>query len=181
MKTILLLSSSPAFPETISSGLDVVAFKVIHRVNAGQAEPLLQADIVDICLLDLEADQLQSTWSIEQLRRIAPHCPIIAFIAQSDSQGEEEAYVHGVSYVLTKPVRPRILATVMERLLQPALGGNARGGGSLGGSPANIAAPAAVVAAPQRPTSALQALSVVRDEEDGCTLRVWIPGVGRRE
>jgi signal transduction histidine kinase len=24
-------------------------------------------------------------------------------------------------------------------------------------------------------------LSVVRDEEDGCTLRVWIPGVGRRE
>src|SRR5437870_5412976 len=119
MKTILLLSSSPAFSEAMTTGLDPAAFQLIHRINVAQGEPLLRADIVDVCLLDLESDPLQGSWSIEQLRRIAPHCPTITFIPAGNAQLEEEAYLRGVSHVLTKPARPRMLTTLLERLFQP--------------------------------------------------------------
>src|SRR2546423_11294861 len=72
MKTVVVLSSNPAFPEAISSGVDASAFKIVHRVDVTQAEPLLRANIVDLCILDLQSDQLQGSWAIEQLQRMSP-------------------------------------------------------------------------------------------------------------
>src|SRR5690242_4297479 len=115
MKTVLVLSSNPAFPETIASAVSAAAFKIVHRVEVAQAEPLLRAKIVDVCIIDFEADQMQASWAMEQTRSMSPGSAIIAFIPENNMQWMEEAYLHGAWHVLTKPVRPRIIAALLER------------------------------------------------------------------
>src|SRR5208282_4248549 len=44
------------------------------------------------------------------------NCPIIAYTAESQSEWEEEAFLHGVTHVLTKPIRARLLGSLLERL-----------------------------------------------------------------
>ena len=71
MKTVLVLSSNPAFPGAITAGLSTSAFKIIHRIEAREAEPLIRANIVDLCIVDFESDQIDSSWKIVQLRRLS--------------------------------------------------------------------------------------------------------------
>jgi signal transduction histidine kinase len=73
--------------------------------------------MMDACVLEVELTTAQSVWVIEKLRRLSPQCPIIAYTSAKDWQWEEEAYLQGVSHVLTKPARPRLLSVVLERLL----------------------------------------------------------------
>src|SRR6266404_668652 len=115
MKTVLVLSSNREFIEAISAGMDSSAFKVIQRVDLGQAEPLLRASIVDMA-----SDEPQALWLIERLRRISPDCPVVVFTDQKSLQWEEEAYLQGALHVLTKPVRPRMLRTLLDRFFRTA-------------------------------------------------------------
>ena len=66
--------------------------------------------------LDLELLGVQGIWAVEKLRRHDAKCPVIAYTAAKKSEWEEEAYLHGVTHVLTKPVRIRLLNELLERL-----------------------------------------------------------------
>src|SRR5438132_13608486 len=59
---------------------------------------------------------VEGVWAIERLRRRASKLPLIAYTAYSQSEWEEEAFLHGVTHVLTKPVRARLLNSLLERL-----------------------------------------------------------------
>jgi signal transduction histidine kinase/CheY-like chemotaxis protein len=117
MKTILVLSLHPEFAETLRAGLDAERFRVVHRVNWEEAEPLLAHGLIHACVLDLDLTGVQAIWVLEQLRRRNPRCPILVCTDSKPAEWEEEAYLKGVTHVLAKPVRPRTLATLLERLL----------------------------------------------------------------
>ncbi|MEP6662314.1 MAG: ATP-binding protein, partial [Verrucomicrobiota bacterium] len=68
------------------------------------------------CLIDVELTDIQGIWITEKLRRNLPNCPILLFVGSSKWDWEEEAYLHGVAHILTKPVRPRLLNNLLERL-----------------------------------------------------------------
>jgi signal transduction histidine kinase/CheY-like chemotaxis protein len=116
MKTILALSNHPAFAETIRAGLNPEQYRVVHRLNVDEAEPLLVHGLAGACILDVDLMDVEVVWAVERLRRRDPKTPIIAYTAYSESAWEEEAFLHGVTHVLTKPVRTRLLATLLERL-----------------------------------------------------------------
>jgi nitrogen-specific signal transduction histidine kinase/CheY-like chemotaxis protein len=116
MKTILALSNHPAFAETIRAGLNPEQYRVVHRLNVDEAEPLLMHGLAGACILDVDLMDVEVVWAVERLRRRDPKTPIIAYTAYSESAWEEEAFLHGVTHVLTKPVRTRLLATLLERL-----------------------------------------------------------------
>ncbi len=116
MKTILVLSSHPNFADTIRAGLEPEQYRVIHRLNVDEAEPLLEHDLAGACILDVDLMGVEGVWVIERLRRHAAKTPIIAYTADNQSEWEEEAFLHGVTHVLTKPVRPRLLNSLLERL-----------------------------------------------------------------
>ena len=59
---------------------------------------------------------VQGVWVIERLHRRDGKCPIIAYTTASQSDWEEEAFLNGVTHVLTKPVRARLLNSLLERL-----------------------------------------------------------------
>jgi len=117
MKTLLVLSPHPETAETIRSGLDPAHYRVMHRARPEESEPLLAHGLAQACLLDLELDGVQGLWTVERLRRSAARCPIIIYSGVNPPEWEEEAYLRGVSHVLAKPIRPRLLALLLDRLL----------------------------------------------------------------
>lgn len=116
MKTILVLSPHPDFAEMIEAGLNREEYRIVHRIGVEEAEPLLVHGLISACILDMDLIGVQGIWIIERLRRRDSNCPIIAYTAESQSEWEEEAFLHGVTHVLTKPVRARLLSSLLERL-----------------------------------------------------------------
>lgn len=120
MKTILVLSAHPEMAETIRAGLSPEHYRIIHRAGATEAEPMLTHGLAQGVIVDVEFNGVQNMWLIERLRRRDARCPIIIYTGAKQSEWEEEAYLRGVTHVLSKPVRPRALAALLERLFTPA-------------------------------------------------------------
>jgi signal transduction histidine kinase/CheY-like chemotaxis protein len=147
MKTLLVLAEHPDFAEAIRAGVDPGQFRVIHRTNLEEAEPLLAHGLAEACITDLELSSVRGVWSLERLRRRAPKCPILIYTGAHQCEWEEEAYLQGASHVLTKPVRPRLLAALLERLWPAAV-------------PAQAPLPASLPAAPETTVRAVEAAAV---------------------
>jgi signal transduction histidine kinase len=116
MKTLLVLAQHPDMVEAIRSGLNPEQYRVIYRANSEEAEPLLVNGLADVCIVDVELTSVQGVWFLEKLRRRAPKCPVILYTGPKEWEWEEEAYLKGATHVLNKPVRPRMLMTLLERL-----------------------------------------------------------------
>src|SRR5882762_6644764 len=116
MKTLLVLSQSPDLPEAVPAALNPEQYRVLHRATMEEAEPFLAQGLADGCIIDMELTDVQAIWLLEKIRRRAPKCPTIIYTGARQSQWEEEAYLQGAAQVLTKPVRGRLLTTILERL-----------------------------------------------------------------
>ena len=116
MKTILVLSPHPDFAETIRASLNPEQYRVVHRLSVDEAEPLLVHGLADACILDVDLMGVEGVWVIERLRRRDAKSPLIAYTANTQSEWEEEAFLRGVTHVLAKPVRSRLLNSLLERL-----------------------------------------------------------------
>ena len=78
---------------------------------------MLHGALFNACVMDVESSNVQWIWMIEKLRRRAPQCVIIVYCGTKGWEWEEEAYLMGVAHVLTKPVRARVLNSLLERTL----------------------------------------------------------------
>ncbi|MCU0782644.1 MAG: ATP-binding protein [Verrucomicrobia bacterium] len=116
MKTILVLTPNPEFADTLRAGLNPEQFRVVHRASLEEAEPLLAHGLTHACILDLDLSDVQGIWVIEKLRRRNPRCPLLVCTDSKRPEWEEEAYLKGVTHVLTKPVRARMLTALLDRL-----------------------------------------------------------------
>lgn len=116
MKTILVLSPHPDFAEAIRTSLNSEQYRIVHRVTVEEAEPLMVHGLAGAVILDADLMGVQSIWSIERLRRRDKKTPIIAYTEFSQADWEEEAFLHGITHVLTKPARHRLLNSVLDRL-----------------------------------------------------------------
>ena len=119
MKTLLVIAQHPEVAQAIPGVLNPEQYRVIHRLNAEEAEPLLSHGVLDACIVDVELANVQGIWTIEKLRRRIPNCPIIVYAGSKPWEWEEEAYVQGVAYVLNKPARGRLLSNELFQRLLP--------------------------------------------------------------
>lgn len=120
MKTLLVLSSHPELAESIRTGLSPENYRIIHRTGQDEADPMLAHGLAHGVIIDVEFNGVQNIWLVERLRRRNARCPIIVFAGNKQVEWEEEAYLRGASHVLSKPVRPRALAALLERLFAVA-------------------------------------------------------------
>lgn len=116
MKTLLILAAHPDLAESIRAALPPEQYRVIHRTSLEQAEPFTGRGLVDLCLLDAELTGVQAIWAIEKVRRRLPHAALVVCTTARQAEWEEEAVLQGVAHILTKPVRPRLLNVILERL-----------------------------------------------------------------
>ena len=138
MRTLLVLAEHPDLAEAVRAGLESDRYRVLHRSSLEEAEPLLVHGLADACILDAELSNVQGLWAVEKLRRRVPKCPVIIYTGARSWEWEEEAYLHGVAHILTKPVRTRMLAALLDRLWPEAAAPR----------PALLPAPAAPTPAP---------------------------------
>lgn len=116
MKTILVLAQNPELPGTIRTALELQSHRIIHRPDVEEAEPLLKQGSLDACLVDADQPQVQALWMVERLRELCRSLPILVFSVVRSPEWEEQMYLRGVAQVLSKPVRPRLLQSLIERL-----------------------------------------------------------------
>jgi signal transduction histidine kinase len=116
MKTLLVLAEHPDFAETVRVGLNPDEYRILHRTGIEEAEPLLAHGLAEACIVDVELTSVQGIWFLEKLRRKSAKLPVIIYTGPKEWEWEEEAYLQGATHVLTKPVRPRLLTAVLDRL-----------------------------------------------------------------
>lgn len=122
MKTLLVIARQPGLAEAVRAVLDAGEFRVLHHVEVWAAEPLFSQGAIDGVILDAELTDVRPIRAIEHLRRAMPGRPVILFASASQWEWEEEAYLLGVDYILTKPVRARLLTSLLERSWQKPTG-----------------------------------------------------------
>src|SRR2546426_11443634 len=116
MKTILVVSQLPELGESIRAALNPEQYRIVHRFNVEEAEPLLNHGLLDACIVDVELANVQGIWMIEKVRRKVANCPVLVFTGAERWEWEEEAYLQGIRHVLSKPARPRMLNAILDGL-----------------------------------------------------------------
>lgn len=117
MITVLILSKQASLAAAIQSVLDPKVYSEIVKEDVWEAESLLGRGAIDVTIVDVELIDARSVCLLEELKTAAPSCPILLYTASSQWEWEEDAYLIGVTHVLKKPIRGKLLNTLLDRLL----------------------------------------------------------------
>jgi signal transduction histidine kinase/DNA-binding NarL/FixJ family response regulator len=124
MHTVLVLTYQPTFASGIVAVLDPARWRVLSHEDAASAAQIAARQAVDAVILDVDLNNAQILDAVKVVRDRVSTVPLIVYSAEGHCHWEEEAYLMGVSHVLEKPVRGRLLNHLLEKLL---------GGGSMSG------------------------------------------------
>jgi signal transduction histidine kinase len=122
MRTLLILSKLRAFPASVEAAADFSKYQIIVKEDLRAAESLLTRGAIDGVILDLELTDVNATRLIEQVRAAAPDAPLIVVSAEKHWEWEEDAFLLGVSHVITKPIRGKLLNNLLDRVFQDPSG-----------------------------------------------------------
>ncbi len=116
MRTLLVLSNQEHFGAALHSVLEPSRFQIIQKESVAESEYLLSRGAIDATILDADVAGARTVRSIEELKTAAPGCPVMLYTGDKQWQWEEEAYLMGVAHVLAKPVRGKLLNSLLARL-----------------------------------------------------------------
>ena len=116
MRTLLIITRQLSLASAVQTVLDPVKFQLITKEAIAEAEFLLSRGAIDATILDAELTDTRAIRLIEELKTFAPGCPILIYASEKQWEWEEDAYLLGVEHILKKPVRGKLLNTLLERL-----------------------------------------------------------------
>lgn len=116
MRTLLILTKQPALASAFGAALDPAKYQVIVKEDLWEAEALLTRGAIDAVILEVELTDVRAIRYIEQMKQAAPGVPLLVYTADKQWEWEEDAYLLGVEHVITKPVRGKLLTTLLGRL-----------------------------------------------------------------
>jgi len=120
MRTLLILSKLRTFPAAVEAAADFAKYKIIVKEDLRAAESLLSRGAIDAAILDLELTDMHAIRMIEQVREAAPEVPLIVVSTDKHWEWEEDAFLLGVSHIISKPIRPKLLNNLLDRIFQDA-------------------------------------------------------------
>ncbi|HEY3854967.1 MAG TPA: ATP-binding protein [Verrucomicrobiae bacterium] len=120
MRTLLVIAPTNALSQAIGVALNADAYRIIDHEKLKGDELRHMASSIDVCVVDAELTSVEAIRTIEFYRRALPHCPMILYTTHSQWDWEEDAYLLGVNHILTKPVRGKLLQSLMDRILAKA-------------------------------------------------------------
>jgi nitrogen-specific signal transduction histidine kinase/DNA-binding response OmpR family regulator len=122
MKTLLVLAKSTGFGEAIKVSLNPQQYRVVVSQSLEQSEQLLRVGFLEGCILDADLNDIKPVRLVQSLREMAPRCPIIIYSGAKQWEWEEEVYLLGVRHILAKPIRARLLESILDRVFQSTAG-----------------------------------------------------------
>jgi signal transduction histidine kinase len=117
MNTVLVIAPQSPLAAAVRAALDPSLYRVLGQSELNDDELRLSAGCIDACICEVDLTMVKPIRFLERLRHILPHCPLILYADAPGLEWEEEAYVLGVSQVLAKPLRARLLNSVLARVL----------------------------------------------------------------
>ena len=117
MRTLLVIAPTNALSQAIRVALNAEAYRIIDHESLKGDELRHMASSIDVCIVDAELTSIEAIRTIELYRHALPHCPMILYASHSQWDWEEDAYLLGVNHILTKPVRGKLLHSLMDRIL----------------------------------------------------------------
>ncbi len=117
MKTLLVIAA-PSVSTAVREALDPARYRLLEQSSCGEDELLLTASSIDGCIVDAELTTVEPLRAIRQIRGFLPRCPMILYATATAAEWEEDAYLLGVNHILSKPLRARLLNSVLDRLVQ---------------------------------------------------------------
>jgi nitrogen-specific signal transduction histidine kinase/DNA-binding NarL/FixJ family response regulator len=117
MRTLLVIAPNNNLAAAIRVALDATSYRIVEHAGLGEDELRLLAPSIDACVLDAELTSIDAIRSVEKFRRALPHTPMVLYASETQGGWEVDAYVLGVRHVLKKPIRARLLQSVLDRLL----------------------------------------------------------------
>ena len=118
MRTLLILSKQRAFPAAVEAAADFSKYQLIVKEDLRAAESLLTRGAIDAIILDMELMGPTAIRMIEQIRQAAPEAPLIVVSEEKQWEWEEDAFLLGVSHVVTKPIRGKLLKNLLDRVFE---------------------------------------------------------------
>ena len=116
MRTLLVLTKQPSLATAVQTVLDPIQFQIITKEAVNEAEFLLVRGAIDAVILDAELTDARAIRMISDIKSFAPGCPIIVYAGAKQWEWEEDAYLLGVEHVLAKPIRGKLLNTLLGRI-----------------------------------------------------------------
>lgn len=116
MRTLLVIAPNTGLAAAVRAALDSSLYRVIEQNEFGDEQLRLTGASIDACLLDVDLTTIEPIRNITRLRRLLPQCPVILYASDSHWTWEEEAYLLGVNHILAKPVRGRLLNSLLGGL-----------------------------------------------------------------
>ncbi len=142
MKTLVALSPGKGFADALEAALPGDAWRVIHHTHPMEKGLLAVPGAVDVVIAECQLTDVLPIRLAETLRKLQPGMPVIFYSDEQRQEWVEEAYLAGVSYVLPKPIRHRLLAEMLDRVMpaplalepkrEPTAVANARPAGTAG-------------------------------------------------
>ncbi|MEB3289286.1 MAG: PAS domain-containing protein [Leptolyngbya sp.] len=132
---ILLAEDSEANINTTRAYLEAKGYQIIVAHNGLEAVHLAASALPDIILMDIQMPHLDGLEAIRQVRQnpALATVPIIALTALAMPKDEERCLAAGANYYLSKPIRLKQLAQVIETLAE-GTGNPGRGRGRIDGA-----------------------------------------------
>ena len=117
MNRILVIAAPARAAEALKVLLPPDRFGIVHLPRAELIRETLPPACIDLCMIDTDLADAGSLRLVDEVRRQLPGVPIVAAAATTIREWEEDAILHGVSFVFKKPLRGPLLITVFDRLL----------------------------------------------------------------
>uniref|UniRef100_UPI003969C5EB PAS domain-containing hybrid sensor histidine kinase/response regulator n=1 Tax=Pseudanabaena galeata TaxID=1112103 RepID=UPI003969C5EB len=116
---ILLAEDNEANIQTFTSYLNAINYRVIVAKNGEEAVAMAKANSPDIILMDIQMPIMDGLEAIDQIRADTKFAsvPIIAITALAMEGDLERCLAAGANEYLSKPIKLKQLATVIQQLL----------------------------------------------------------------
>ncbi|MEB3310233.1 MAG: response regulator [Snowella sp.] len=116
---ILLAEDNPANIITITSYLELKGYRLLIANNGQEAIALAQSQRPDLILMDIQMPEMDGLEAIQHLRcdPILCQIPIIALTALAMKEDRDRCFAAGATDYLSKPVKLKQLATLIQNLL----------------------------------------------------------------
>ncbi|WP_434684411.1 PAS domain S-box protein [Pseudanabaena minima] len=114
---ILLAEDNEANIMTISSYLQAKGYRVILAKNGRQAVNLVQSEQPDLILMDIQMPEMDGLEAIKYIRNDKFNIPIIALTALAMTGDREKCLAAGANDYLSKPIKLKQLATIIQQFL----------------------------------------------------------------
>jgi len=116
VKTIIALSPKSGFADALQAALEPGRWRVIHHVDPWEKGLMAAVGAVDVLLVECQLTDVQPIRLLKTIKKLQPQAPVIVFADETRDEWIEEAYLAGANYILSKPIRHKLLALILDRL-----------------------------------------------------------------